>query len=217
MEDKEKRQARLRSYVRYLKNNNLDMLGDILEIAINIDNSISNFVDANPLAQACRFFTKKEFIENALIKLKLGDHIAVDRFSHYTHHGIYGGNGKIMEYDNNMIKESSIEDFMDGDFMLYTIDSEAIYPPKEIWERACYRRGECNYNLLWNNCEHFARWCRNGAAIKKDTWVETSVREIQKSEVPTYILKKLTNDTWIEVSAREVPESEIPPYLLKKL
>jgi len=38
------------------------------------------------------------------------------------------------------------------------------FPPVIIVERALLRLGSGNYNLLWNNCEHFAKWCRYGAS-----------------------------------------------------
>ncbi|BFG77833.1 hypothetical protein PTKU46_58660 [Paraburkholderia terrae] len=36
------------------------------------------------------------------------------------------------------------------------------YSPDEIVERAKGRLGTGGYNLLWNNCEHFAVWCATG-------------------------------------------------------
>ncbi len=37
-----------------------------------------------------------------------------------------------------------------------------IYSPEETIERAKSRLGESSYNLLNNNCEHFAIWCKTG-------------------------------------------------------
>lgn len=39
-----------------------------------------------------------------------------------------------------------------------------IYSPKETVERALSRVGESKYNLVTNNCEHFAIWCKTGVA-----------------------------------------------------
>lgn len=36
------------------------------------------------------------------------------------------------------------------------------FDPDEIIERALSKLGAIPYNVLWNNCEHFAAWCRNG-------------------------------------------------------
>eukprot|EP00931_Biecheleriopsis_adriatica_P107609 TRINITY_DN81931_c0_g1_i1.p1 TRINITY_DN81931_c0_g1~~TRINITY_DN81931_c0_g1_i1.p1 ORF type:complete len:213 (-),score=22.01 TRINITY_DN81931_c0_g1_i1:230-823(-) len=34
--------------------------------------------------------------------------------------------------------------------------------PEEVVQRALSRVGESGYNLVWNNCEHFAEWCISG-------------------------------------------------------
>lgn len=39
-----------------------------------------------------------------------------------------------------------------------------IYSPKETVERALSKVGEGKYNLVTNNCEHFAVWCKTGVA-----------------------------------------------------
>ena len=39
-----------------------------------------------------------------------------------------------------------------------------LYSAKETVERALSRVGEKNYNLVTNNCEHFAIWCKTGVA-----------------------------------------------------
>jgi len=41
-------------------------------------------------------------------------------------------------------------------------ESPAHYGEREIIDRALRRHGEDRYNLIFNNCEHFARWCRCG-------------------------------------------------------
>jgi predicted ATPase len=37
-----------------------------------------------------------------------------------------------------------------------------VYSGKETVERARSRIGEDKYNLVFNNCEHFAIWCKTG-------------------------------------------------------
>lgn len=39
-----------------------------------------------------------------------------------------------------------------------------IYTPDETVERAQSRLGESQYNLMTNNCEHFAIWCKTGVS-----------------------------------------------------
>jgi len=35
------------------------------------------------------------------------------------------------------------------------------FPPEEIKERALSKVGSKGYSMFFNNCEHFAKWCRN--------------------------------------------------------
>lgn len=42
------------------------------------------------------------------------------------------------------------------------VEKHCSLPISEIVERANSRVGEKGYNLLSNNCEHFARWCCDG-------------------------------------------------------
>lgn len=39
-----------------------------------------------------------------------------------------------------------------------------LYSAKETVERALSRVGEDRYDLLFNNCEHFAIWCKTGVS-----------------------------------------------------
>lgn len=43
-------------------------------------------------------------------------------------------------------------------------DKHKVYSPRETVERALSRVGENKYNLLINNCEHFAIWCKTGVS-----------------------------------------------------
>lgn len=62
----------------------------------------------------------------------------------------------------------------------YLIDRKdyRLYSPQETVERALSRVGEDKYNLLLNNCEHFAIWCKTGVSesyqVKRviDTFIE---------------------------------------------
>jgi predicted ATPase len=39
-----------------------------------------------------------------------------------------------------------------------------LYSGRETVERARSRLGEDKYNLVFNNCEHFAVWCKTGVS-----------------------------------------------------
>ena len=47
---------------------------------------------------------------------------------------------------------------------LYQTYGYHLYTPEETVARARSRIGETNYNLLTNNCEHFAIWCKTGVS-----------------------------------------------------
>ena len=47
---------------------------------------------------------------------------------------------------------------------LYQTYGYHLYTPEETVARARSRIGETSYNLLTNNCEHFAIWCKTGVS-----------------------------------------------------
>lgn len=80
------------------------------------------------------------------------------------HHGLYAGDGRIIHYLLDFVIFDYLETFADGSKILKKseIESPALYSPGEIIRRAETRLGESKYNVFFNNCEHFVRWCRNG-------------------------------------------------------
>ncbi|MBM5793672.1 MAG: NC domain protein, partial [Cyanobacteria bacterium K_DeepCast_0m_m1_088] len=48
-------------------------------------------------------------------------------------------------------------------------------PAKATLQRAQSRLGEQSYNLLFNNCEHFAHWCKTGRhrSAQVEDWLHT--------------------------------------------
>lgn len=82
----------------------------------------------------------------------------------YEHHGIDCGDGTVIHYrkgDEAMISRTSFEQFAQGK-PVFVKDYSASYIPDVVIERAESRLGERQYNLLTNNCEHFATWCKLG-------------------------------------------------------
>ena len=90
-------------------------------------------------------------------------HICVDRHHPfaYTHHGVYLGLGLVIHYDFKQICIVTVEEFAKGQ-KIYSVNSPISYSPEIVMARAVSRLGEADYHLITNNCEHFARWCRNG-------------------------------------------------------
>ncbi|MGK7930668.1 MAG: lecithin retinol acyltransferase family protein [Microcystaceae cyanobacterium] len=102
--------------------------------------------------------------------MALGDQIYVYRpllnlQGVYQHHGIDCGDGTVIHYrkPSETIERTSIatfswenkvykRDYLDGFCFIATV----------VVNRAISRLGEQKYNLLFNNCEHFATWCKTG-------------------------------------------------------
>ncbi|MDE5831871.1 MAG: lecithin retinol acyltransferase family protein [Desulfovibrio sp.] len=61
---------------------------------------------------------------------------------------------------------SAVSGFWPFPFDLHFKDlsSYHLYTPEETISRARSRLGENRYNLLFNNCEHFAIWCKTGVS-----------------------------------------------------
>lgn len=134
--------------------------GNLLEGYNNVLDSKENFEEAlNPISRLKNTIASMT-VSEALCTLKKGDHIKVMR-SVYSHHGIYIGKGKVIHYDDFIVCMSTLEDFANGDDILF-VDEPSPYKRSEIVKRAKSRLGESEYNLVWNNCENFATWCRCG-------------------------------------------------------
>lgn len=99
--------------------------------------------------------------------IPLGSHIYSPRIGGlYNHHGIYVGNGKVIQYSgfskgfcSGPVNEISIESFLDGGNDLYIrFYRNPKFSPYQIVERAKSKLGEDVYNVFKNNCEHFSAW-----------------------------------------------------------
>lgn len=108
----------------------------------------------------------------------MGDHIRVKRMHGlYTHHGIYVSDNEvihftgtdddnIMDSSKNMVISSDLNFFLKGgelEVKEYTDEEfQELYAPDQIvaYARSCL--GDDGYNLIFNNCEHFANVCTLG-------------------------------------------------------
>ncbi|MBE9141100.1 lecithin retinol acyltransferase family protein [Nodosilinea sp. LEGE 07088] len=83
----------------------------------------------------------------------------------YQHHGIDGGDDTVIHYSKAQeeaeISRTSYATFSWGN-RVYPVRQSLIYTPDMVIERATSRLGERQYDLLQNNCEHFATWCTTG-------------------------------------------------------
>lgn len=84
----------------------------------------------------------------------------------YEHHGIDCGDGSVIHLRkyNKVITRTPFFEFTSGK-KVYVKDYPLAFVPDVVVRRAESRLGEeANYNLLFNNCEHFATWCKVGRA-----------------------------------------------------
>jgi hypothetical protein len=88
------------------------------------------------------------------------NHIYVHRIG-FVHHGIDCGDGTVIHYDGGKIVRISISAFCDGK-QYFIKHYSHCNPDYIVTQLAESRLGESKYNLFFNNCEHFARWCKTG-------------------------------------------------------
>lgn len=81
----------------------------------------------------------------------------------YEHHGIDCGDGTVIHYrkPSETIERTSRATFTQGK-KVYVKQYSTSFLPDAVVQRAKNRLGERKYNLLFNNCEHFATWCKAG-------------------------------------------------------
>jgi hypothetical protein len=96
-----------------------------------------------------------------------GDHIYVNRLG-YTHHGIDCGDGTVIHFTGEPLKKynSSVARTPLAEFASESRVKIRRYKtrdtPQTAFDRAESRVGIRGYNLVFNNCEHFATWCCTG-------------------------------------------------------
>ena len=95
--------------------------------------------------------------------MSAGDHLQVPRqHGLFNHHGIDLGDGSVAHYlEGREILRSSLEEFTQGNEPCIINHAQESSTGVTL-RRAMSRIGEQDYNLLFNNCEHFANWCKTG-------------------------------------------------------
>ncbi|GGA13649.1 lecithin retinol acyltransferase family protein [Okeania sp. KiyG1] len=83
----------------------------------------------------------------------------------YEHHGIDCGDGTVIHYrkGTETIERTSKEYFTDRR-KVYVKRYPVRYIADTVIQRAESRLGERKYNIIKNNCEHFATWCITGVS-----------------------------------------------------
>ncbi len=110
--------------------------------------------------------------------LSAADHLQAPRqHGLFLHHGIDLGDGTVAHYlEGREILRSSLNDFSRGEAISTVAYPEGSCSPVGVTlRRAMGRIGEQRYNLLFNNCEHFAHWCKTGRhrSTQVEDWLHT--------------------------------------------
>jgi hypothetical protein len=110
-----------------------------------------------------------------------GEHIWVTRPLGYTHHGIDCGDDTVIHFTGEPGKKSdaAVARTSMGDFALDSIVHVREYSQKDdpvvVVSRAESKLGSREYNLVTNNCEHFATWCCTGKTASQQVRVVGSL------------------------------------------
>jgi hypothetical protein len=103
-------------------------------------------------------------------RLHRGDHIRAGYPRTAHHDGIYLGKGLVIHLTGGTpdagkagarVRIDSLARFAAGRPVTVRRYSGA-HDPEDIVARAMSQLGEGDYNLVFNNCQHFARWCATG-------------------------------------------------------
>ncbi|MCL2923250.1 MAG: lecithin retinol acyltransferase family protein [Trichodesmium sp. MAG_R04] len=86
----------------------------------------------------------------------------------YEHHGIDCGYETVIHYrkGTETIERTSKAYFTDGK-KVYVKRYPLRYIADTVIQRAVSRLGERKYNIIFNNCEHFATWCITGVSYSQ--------------------------------------------------
>lgn len=111
-----------------------------------------------------------------------GDHIWVIRPLKYTHHGIDCGDGTVIHFTGEPGKKSdaAVARTPLAEFALDSVVHQREYSnrkdePDVVVGRAESKLGSRDYNLVTNNCEHFATWCCTGRIASQQVRMTTSL------------------------------------------
>lgn len=134
---------------------------------------MESFVPQLPITDTV--FTEEIWVQKNPV---MGDHIRVKRMHGiYTHHGIYVSDNEVIHFtgtDDDSIMDSSKNRVISSDLNFFLKGGELevkeytdeefqdLYAPDQIvaYARSCL--GDGDYNVLFNNCEHFANVCTLG-------------------------------------------------------
>lgn len=93
--------------------------------------------------------------------------LLLQRRTGYDHYAILCEDGLAIEYSvraGGRVIVRIIDDFLAMGLVEVIAMPQSRHEQEQILARAWSRAGESHYNLLFNNCEHFATWCFYGVS-----------------------------------------------------
>ncbi|AZE04458.1 lecithin retinol acyltransferase family protein [Pseudomonas chlororaphis] len=127
-----------------------------------------------------------------------GTHLIVGR-GLYTHHGIFVGRNRVVHYSGmgsglhkGCIESTTLEAFLQGKNARIKTYKKVYFRGPEICRRARSRLGEDEYNLVFNNCEHFANWCVTNQHTSEQ--VEAATQRMSTAAVTSLLMRKATKE-----------------------
>lgn len=115
----------------------------------------------------------------------------------YEHHGIDCGDGTVIHYSKAeaepTIRQTSWKDFSWSNPVSVKLYA-ASFIADVVIERAESRLGEQQYNLLTNNCEHFATWCKVG---------KSESLQINNFGLPSETLERMISGRTVDAAAHD--------------
>ncbi len=145
-------------------------------------------------------------------ELPLGAHLVTPRRG-YVHHGIYAGNGRVIQYggfnrllERRPVEETSLDRFTRGRGYAVKARVAPRFDAAEAVARARSRLGEDRYRLWSNNCEHFVEWCISGSSRSHQVEAIAKALTIARGAAP-----KTWRSTCAICAAKSIPAVSPPP------
>jgi len=104
------------------------------------------------------------------------EHRVVGSTVTYLHHGVDLGDGTVVHarphdfrnpFGGGRVVRTSLAEFAEGRAVRLRNEPSAVFSPDEIADRALTHVGRDGYDLVIDNCEHFATWCATGSRTSR--------------------------------------------------
>ena len=151
--------------------------------------------------------------------MQVGDHLVTPRTG-YTHHGLYIGNQEVIHYegkfgsDSGRIAKVTLAEFCEGVSCRVRDYPLRVYGRKESIERACQRLGECDYNVVFNNCEQFVAWCIMGIGYSEqiNTVVSAAIQTkmLMETQGTQAVVSYVAQSTLAENAKQQIATAIVP-------